>query len=175
MSGAADSITRLAVHGDPSGWVGLPPVLPAGDVTSAFPRDSTWSGIARLGRRRRELAYFWTDIPGDGGKLRVWIEGDRVVLLDLPRAGLQAAGPGSDARRLEDLFQEHPTALDTWRDTVPMPASELVFPAHGLAAFISPDTGAVWHLALFAPATLESYEDELRIDLRVRRVPLARR
>jgi hypothetical protein len=49
-----------------------------------------------------------------------------------------------------------------------MPESELVFPDHGLAAFISRETESIWHLPLFPPLTLEVYEDDLRIDMKTR-------
>ena len=54
-----------------------------------------------------------------------------------------------------------------------MPESELVFPAHGLGAFISRETDSIWHLALFPPLRLEAYLDDLRIDMKTRRRPLS--
>jgi hypothetical protein len=70
---------------------------------------------------------------------------------------------------LAGLLAEVPTSLDAWLGTLPMPESELVFPRHGLAAFVNRETQSIWHLALFPPQTLDEYVDNLRIDMRVRR------
>jgi hypothetical protein len=93
----------------------------------------------------------------------VWFEGERLILLDLACSGIRA-----QPRQLAELFGM-PAALDTWRGTLPMPDSELVFAEHGLAAFISRETESIWHLALFAPQPLQSYVDDLRIAMETRR------
>lgn len=147
---------------------GLPAGLLVAQVAKVFPRDSDWSGTALLGRRYREANYLWVDIPGPEGKLRVWFDGERVILLDLACSHLKVRPD-----QLAGLFNEMPASLDTWRGTLPMPESELVFTAHGLAAFISRETDSIWHLALFPPLTLEAYQDDLRIDMKTRRRPLS--
>lgn len=164
-SGLLSPVTR----GDLNGWQGLPGDLPLDELTAVFPRDSDWAGSAQLGRLHREASFVWVDVPGAVGKMRVWFDGDRrVLLIDLDADGLRVP-----VSRLGPLLGEAPVALDTWRGTLPLPMSELVFAAHGLAAFAHRDKGTLWHLALFAPTTLEGYLDGLRLDLRVRRQPLA--
>ena len=164
MSDVPDKLLRLISAGELRGWEGLSD-LSLADLTSAFPRDSDWSGTAHLGRRQRETHYLWSLVPGSDQKLRVWFEIDRVILIDL-------ACPGTIRTRPDDLaglLAEVPTALDTWLGTLPMPQSQLVFPRKGLAAFVNRETQSIWHLALLRPQTLDEYVDNLQIDMRVRR------
>jgi hypothetical protein len=167
VDGSAADLLRPITDGDLRGWQGLPPDLSLTQLTAAFPRDSDWSGTAQLGRSHREASYLWVDIPGADGKLRVWFVDERVIMLDRACAGL-----GVHAHQLVDLLAETPAALDTWQGTLSMSESELVFPAHGLAAFISRETDTIWHLALFAPLALETYQNDLRISLKRRRFQL---
>jgi hypothetical protein len=164
MGYVSAELLRLVCTGDLHGWQGLSD-LSLAEFTSAFPRDSDWSSTAQLGRRHREANYLWALVPGLDEKLRVWFEMDRVILLDLACSGTFRSRPD----HLAGLLIEVPTALDAWRGTLPMPESELVFPQHGLAAFVNRETQSIWHLALFLPQTLDEYVDNLRVDMRVRR------
>ena len=166
MPHVPDELLRLISAGDLRGWNGLPD-LSVADLTSAFPRDSDWSGTAHLGRCQKETHYLWAIVPGSDHKLRVWFEVDRVILLDLACSGTLRTRPDD----LAALLAEAPTALDTWLGTLPMPQSQLVFPRKGLAAFVNRETQSIWHLALLRPQTLEEYVDNLQIDMRVRRHP----
>lgn len=164
MSYVYAELLRLICAGDLRGWQGLS-ALSVPDLTSAFPRDSDWSGTAQLGRCQREANYLWAVVPGADQKLRVWFEMDSVILLDLTCSGTLRTRPD----HLAGLLAEVPIALDTWLGTLPMPESELVFPQHGLAAFVNRETQSIWHLALFRAQTLDEYVANLRIDMRVRR------
>jgi hypothetical protein len=168
MPRSVAAILRPVTDGDLRGWRGLPSDLTLAEVTADFPRDSDWAGSAQLGRCHREAGYLWVDMP-DHEKLRVWFDSERVVLLDLACSRLRVQ-PGLLAGLFEaGLFEESPASLDTWQGTLPMPQSELVFPAHGLAAFVNHETKAIWHMALFPPVTLDAYMDDLRIDMQTRR------
>lgn len=151
-------LLRAIRSGELAGWKGLAD-LSVAELTATFPRDSDWSGTAKLGRRRRETDYLWARMPDCERTIRVWFEGDRVLLVDFECSWTFKAGPAG----------EEPVLLDTWLGTLPMPKSERVFPRHGLAAFVNGETGKLWHLALFPPQTLESYVDHLRIDMQRRR------
>jgi hypothetical protein len=164
MTSVSAEPLRLVCAGDLRGWQGLSGCSLA-ELTGAFPRDSDWSGRDQLGRHHRETNYLWAIVPGTDERLRVWFESDRVILLDLALAGIRGTRPD----QLAGLLAEVPSALDTWLGTLPMAESELVFPRHGLAAFINRETQSIWHLALFPPQTLGDYVDNLRIDMRVRR------
>jgi hypothetical protein len=164
MSCVSAELLRLVCAGDLRGWQGLSD-LSLAELTSAFPRDSDWSSTAQLGRRHREANYLWVLVPGSDQKLRIWLEMDRVILLDLACSGTLRTLPD----HLAGLLAEVPTSLDAWLGTLPVPESELVFPRHGLAAFVNRETQSIWHLALFPPQTLDEYVDNLRIDMRVRR------
>jgi hypothetical protein len=170
LTTSAADLLRPITSGELRAWQGLPSDLSLADLKSAFTRDSDWSGSEQLGRRHREASYAWVDIPGLDGKLRVWCDGDRVILLDLPCSGLTIR-----SNELTELFAETPALLDTWQGTLPMAESELVFPKHGIAVFINRETDSIWQLALFPPATLETYEDDLRINMKTRRHQQLRR
>lgn len=164
MAGSAADILRPIIVGDLRGWRGLPADLSLAQLTKAFSRDSDWSGSAQLGRRHREAGYLWVDIPEPNAKLRVWFDGERIILLDLACSWIRVT-----PHQLTSLLAEPPAFLDTWQGTLPMPKSELVFPEHGLSAFINRATNSIWHLALFPPVTLETYKDDLRINMETRR------
>jgi hypothetical protein len=164
MAGSAADLLRPITDEDLRGWQGLPSDLAVAHLTSVFPRDSDWTGAAQLGRRHREASYLWVDIPGPDGKLRIWFVDDRVIMLDLACSGIKV-----HTSQLAGLFSEVPAALDTWQGTLAMPESELVFPAHGLAAFINRETDVIWHLALFTAVSLETYENDLRLSMKRRR------
>jgi hypothetical protein len=169
MTSSVIELLRPILMGDLRGWQGLPSHFSLADLTSEFPRNSDWFGEAQLGCLHHPTRFLWanspaTEAPDESGQLRVWFEQDDVRLIDLDSSGLP---PRAD--QLQHIFAEPTTALDTWQGTLPMPHSELVFAAHGLAAFINRDTNAIWHLALFTPAPLQIYLDTLRIDMRARR------
>src|SRR3954452_13209354 len=135
----AESLRRACV-GDLCGWHELPSDLSLAEYMTTCPRDSDWSGTAQLGRHHRETNYLWACVPGAEQKLRVWFEANHVILLDVA-----CAGPvGSRLDYLPERLGEPPTALDAWLGTVPMPESELVFPRHGVAAFVNRETQQIW-------------------------------
>lgn len=156
------TLRRLIFAGNLRGWKGLS-TLYLSDLTSTFPRDSDWTGTAQLGRSQTEAKYFWASVPGADEKLRVWFIKDSVILLDIACSRTFHTRPDD----LASLLPEVPISLDTWRGTLSMPQSELVFPQHGLVAHIHREKRSIWHLALFQPQTLKDYVDNLRIDLRL--------
>lgn len=160
MSASAAALQGPVRSGDVSGWTGLADLSVTG-LTRAFPRDSDWTGTVQLGRNHRQTDYLWACVPDTDRKLRVWFEAERVVLIDFDCTAAFEAG----------VVAEEPAELDTWLGTLPMPGSELVFPRHGLAAFVNRETHRLWHLALFRPQSLKSYVDNLRLDRKVRRRP----
>ena len=165
MVDVAADLLRLVRDGDLGGWQGLPSNLSLAELTSTFRRDSDWSGTAQLGRGHWKTNYLWALVPGSNQKLRAWFDTNPVVLVDFACAGTVDTRPDD----LAAIFAEEPTSLDAWLGTLPMPESELVFPRHGLAAFVNRETQSIWHLALFPPQTLREYVDNLRIDMRIRR------
>jgi hypothetical protein len=164
MTGPIGDLLCPITRGDLRGWQGLAPDLTLAGLTSAFPPDSDWSGSAQLGRHHRQASYRWIRVPGTGTTCRAWFVGERVILLDIANPSVTV-----HLDELTDIFGEPEASLDTWQGTLPMPAAELVFPSHGIAVFVNRDTETIWHLALFPPLTLESYEDDLRIGLQTRR------
>ncbi|HEY1294105.1 MAG TPA: hypothetical protein VGJ60_13595 [Chloroflexota bacterium] len=165
VSGGRRPSLSPILGGDLLGWRGLPADLPLDELTAVFPRNSDWSGSAQLGRQHRPATYVWLDLPADDRNLRVWLDDKYVIMLDLTYAGAR------HAHELPLLFDEQPVTLDTWQETVPLAASELVFVAHGLAAFIDRETDSIWHLAAYTPTTIAIYLDDLRLDFRTRRLP----
>jgi hypothetical protein len=164
MTKPIGDLLRPIIGGDLRSWQGLAPDLTFSELTSACPPDSDWSGSAQLGRHHRQASYQWIRFPGPDTECRAWFIGERVILLDIANPSITV-----HPNQLTDIFGEPEASLDTWQGTLPMPASELVFPSRGIAVFINRDTDAIWHLALFPPLTLKSYEDNRRIDLHTRR------
>jgi hypothetical protein len=164
MTGSVGDLLRPITCGDLRGWQGLPSDLTLSELTSALPPDSKWSGRAQLGKRHVQASYQWVRVPGSDTRFRAWFDAERVLLLDVASPPI-AVRPN----QLADVIGEEPASLDTWQGTLPMPASELVFPVHGIAVFVNRETEAVWHVALFPPLTLQSYTDDLRIDMQTHR------
>jgi hypothetical protein len=153
---SVEDLLEPIARGDLRGWQGLAHDLTIRELTSAYPPDSDWSGSAQLGRRHREASYRWIRFPSADAESRAWFVGEQVILLDLANPSV-----GAHYDQLTEMFGAPDASLDTWQDTLPMPASETVYARRGIAVFVNLDTGAIWHLALFAPVTLEVYQDDL--------------
>ena len=166
MTSVSATQLRQACAGNLHGWCGLRD-LSLTDAFLLFPRDSDWSGNAQLGRRHQAMTYVWCRVPGSDRSLRIWSATDRVALIDMA----WTVAVDSDADHLAGLLGEVPIALDTWQGPLPLAKAEHVFAQHGLAVWINPETRLIWHLALFAPQSLEDYLNNLRIDMQVSRHP----
>lgn len=143
------------------GWRGLPEACSPADLFG-IPTDEHW-GTRRLGKvsaRQRLL-----DVTGYHRPL-LSVREDVVVLFDGAYPELDG---GWDALRA-DLGD--PEAKLDYRDgTITIAASEWVYPARGIAVFVSSDASRVYHVAVFAPTTLDAYQERLRPNYAETRLP----
>lgn len=142
---------------DPSQWPGLPECKLDG-IAKVFtvPDDGGW-GSGYLGEENRSL--LWLTVSGGGfpDSIRVWLDGDKVVMLDTPVRSrpeeLQAlvARLGAPAAKLDAYFRN---AL--------LEESEWVYPDRGLTLFIEPETHVLLHLAAYPRTSLTEYRRQYR-------------
>jgi hypothetical protein len=142
---------------DLSHWNGLPSCTLADlDKVFTIPRDAG-RGSGHLGEEHRPLAWLSASGGGFPDSIRVWLDGDRVVMMDsktlAPRAALDAlvAKIGAPAARLDSYFNN---AL--------LEGSEWVYPDRGLTLFVEPETHALLRVAAYPRTTLEEYRKNLR-------------
>ena len=65
-----------------------------------------------------------------------------------------------------------PTArLDYQWGFVSVPAGEWVYAARGITLFLNTDRTLLTHVAVYAPTDLETYREELRLNLEKKRLP----
>jgi hypothetical protein len=158
-----DMAIQALAERDFSRWSGLPDDGSLIDLTSRFSKQGEWSGVGELGERDAE--YLWIDVAGYKNPLRVWYEGDRVLVIDVENPEIKNPG-----KLLVQLGQPE-AQLNTWQSLVPRHSGEWVYAKRGLALFLDPSTRLIFHLAVFPPTTLADYQKNLRINLRMVRLP----
>jgi hypothetical protein len=140
-------------------WQGLASGCTLPDLDALCPRDDDWVGRGMLGGR--QYRYVWLSAAGYKEPVRVWLDNDRLVLLETDLPNL------ANPRRLLSKLGEPNARLDAYRDTVPVPHGEWVYVERGLTLFVYPPGDVIYHLAAYPPCTLEEYRRELRPDLKV--------
>jgi hypothetical protein len=158
-----DPVSAFALR-DLRGWRGLAPGTSLADVGAVLAVDPDFDGAAPLGSRYERAD--WVAATGDGfpDGVRVWLRGDRVVLLDAQRMEL----PGQDALLAE--LGEPEARWDASLGPMPVAGSEWVYPARGLTLFLDPGGPRVDRVLGYAPTTLDAYAAALRPHTRT--VPL---
>jgi hypothetical protein len=139
-------------------WPGLAASCPLADVERvlAVP-DKPARGSGFLGEDRRTLAWLSASGGGFPDSIRVWLDGDQVVLLEAPvlekPKGFDAliGKLGSPAAKLDAIFSN-----------VKMAKSEWVYPDRGLTLFVNPDNQVVLRVAAYRRTTLDDYRKRLR-------------
>ncbi len=151
MTALADlAAVRLA------GWSGLPADL---DVAAfaAFGADPQQRFQGQVGDPARQAAWLACDSSVYEGGLRIWVDGDAVVLVEgddpVDAGGVPLGAPDLGTPEAE---------FDTVLDTLVLARGELVYASRGLAVRVNPDNGLLLGLRFFAPTSVDDYRARLR-------------
>lgn len=143
---------------DLSKWHGLPDCTVA-DVANVFavPQDG-WRGSGYVGEENRELS--WLSVSGGGflDSIRVWLDGDKVVMMEAP-----VCGRPEELKALVGKLGAPAAKLDSYFNNALLEKSEWVYPDRGLVLFVEPETHALLRVAVFAPRTLDEYRKRARL------------
>jgi hypothetical protein len=143
------------------GWRGLPAGCSPADLFG-IAADDEW-GTRRLGGQSAQQRLL--DVAGYHRPLLTVRDGV-VVLFD-------GAYPELDGgwEALHADLGDPVSRLDYQDGTIVVAAGEWVYPDRGIAVYLSSDASKVYHVAVFAPTTLETYQDRLRPAYGTKRVP----
>lgn len=145
-------------------WRGLAPETSLADVAAVFPVEDDWRGAGHLGEEGREMSWLSVEAEGYPQGLRVWLDQDRVVLIDAESPALSTGLPA-----LLRAIGEPEARWEAYLGTLLIPGSEWVYPGRGLTLHVNPENGILLRLLAYAPTTLEGYRRRLRLDLQRRR------
>ena len=163
MSSASDAIARLR-DGDLSSWTGLPAGTVPADLEPVIDAPDDAPAMTGLGLRKALVRF--GELTGSELDAEVWVSPETsevwLVVINDPQF---ARTPD---HVLEQLG-EPALRLDTMLGTVPLPASEWVYPDRGLAVFADEEDDRTWRIALFAPGPPDEYEERYRVRLGQRR------
>ena len=172
MSGAAAAcVVALKVFTWPhlEGWRGLAPRCSLTDLKQVLEVPDGRPGSGSIGADRRELSWLWSVGNGFPDSIRVWLDGDQVVLLET-----KVVGKPADFVALARKLGEPAAKLDSFFGLAAIPKGEWVYPDRGLTLFVNPEDHDPWRVAVYRPTTLEDYKKRLRpITGRPRRRPLS--
>lgn len=157
---------RKFAQRDFSNWLGLPNSICLEDVTHQFLLEDDWRGIGRLGLAQREATYVNITIKGFERQVQVWLNGNRIVLMDVEYPTLP-----SELAVLLNQIGEPEAKLDAYLGVFQLEQSEWVYPSLGLTLFVNPENYIILRLAVFVPSTLDDYLQHLRLNLQTRRFP----
>jgi hypothetical protein len=154
MAASCDNIREAIVARRFVGWRGLP----AGCTSEALfgvPLDDTWGALplgdahARARSRLLELAGYYRPLA--------YARDGHIIAFDAMSP--QLAG---SLQELEDSLGAPDTVLDWVFGNVPMPRSERVYASRGITLFMNLETQAVVYVTVYAPTTVELYQQQLR-------------
>jgi hypothetical protein len=165
MSGLAACVVALKAFAWPDldGWRGLPAGCGIGDLQAAWGfRDDGWRGSGYLGDDSRALEWVSATPAGFPDSVRVWLDGDHMVLLDAP-----ILGKPSDLEILATKLGVPAAKLDSYFN-VKIEEGEWVYPERGLTLFINPENRVPLRAVAYVPTTLDEYRRSLRPQMRPR-------
>jgi hypothetical protein len=139
-------------------WKGLSPDCSVAAVSEAWGYvDDGWRGSGWVGEEDepRDLAWFSAD-AGFPDSVRVWVDGQRVVMLET-----EVLGDASHLKALVAKLGRPAAKLDAYFQ-VKMEKSEWVYPDRGLTLFVNPRNHVLISAVGYAPTTLENYRRNLR-------------
>jgi len=142
-------------------WTGLPTNCSLVEVLAQFKRLNNGVGYGTLGTEPAQ--FLMVVVPNYPEPVRVWYRSEQVVLLDVAYPDFlkgKVAALGEPAARL-DYY---------WKRLL-IPGGLWVFPSKGLALYVNSANGALIHLTVFSPTTLEQYQQALMLSLRTERLP----
>jgi hypothetical protein len=140
---------------DLTAFEGLADGLTLDELAEVLPVDRDVAGRGLLGSSRRYARWAGAESQAFSGGIRVWHDGERVLVLE-GRDPVGAAAP--------DLG-EPDVALDWALGRLSLPGGELVYAGRGLALRLNPENGVLLAALAFAPTTADGYEERLRPDV----------
>jgi hypothetical protein len=149
-------------------WRGLAPETRLSDLAT-FCEGDTGSRIrARLGESHRSAEFVSVNFKEYEAGVRAWLAlgEDRVQLMDAEYPSLE-----TDLPSLLRVLGAPASKLDSYLGTFRLPESEWVFPSRGLTLYVNPETKTLLRLAVYPVTDLESYRRDLRLDLKLTRLP----
>lgn len=158
-----DSLRSFAAA-DVADWQGLPAGLALADVAEVLALSDV-TGRGALGEERRTAIWVAGSSPVYRGGLRVWHDGDAVVVLE-GRDPFDAEGKplvAPDAGEPEAV-------LDTVLGRLRLPGGERVYAGRGLALRVNPGNGVLLGVLGFVPTTADDYRARLRPELPPKRL-----
>ncbi len=156
-----DAFVRL----DFSDWHGLPECR-LGDLEAVLTVDRSWLGKGKLGSEQRAADYVMANAGGCEEQVRIWLKGDRVLMID---ADFSAEQPPVKTKL--PILGEPETRLDNYLGVIFIERSEWVYAGRGLTLFINPEDGTLLRLAIYPPTTADEYVRGLRLDYCPRPLP----
>lgn len=166
---SAEPALRKFIERSFHAWDGLAPGTSLADIAAVCDVDQGWRGSGVLGEERRPAEWVNAELDGYDEAVRVWLEGDTVLLMDVESPPIA----GEPAALLAQLGPPQAT-LDSYLGTFLLRGSEQVWPRRGLTLYVNPENGLLLRLAVYAPTTLAAYRRSLRLDLEMRRLPSRR-
>lgn len=153
----SDRIRALVLDGDLSGGHGLPAGCTRADAQQVLGAAGTPGSGALTGLTHAWLAY---DRPGTEAKVRVWLDDDRVILIDVRRP-VVAQRPDALRRALGEPAERIQARIDPTHE-------EWIYPDRGLTIAVGKGlddaADAPPHVSWFAaypPTTLDDYVKRL--------------
>ena len=143
-------------------WKGLPGDCTLDAVRNVFTvPPGGWRGSGYVGEEPRELS--WLSVTGGNfpRSVRVWLDGNHVVLLDA-----EILGKASDLNTLVKKLSAPAVKLDSYFGNAPMPNSEWVYPQIGLTLFVEPDNHNLLRVVVYPATTVEDYRKKFRMVFR---------
>ncbi|HXZ58037.1 MAG TPA: hypothetical protein VEG40_10670 [Gaiellaceae bacterium] len=159
MTGELGAQLRGFLAADFTSWSGFPERLTLDELEGVVLAAGV-GGRGSLGAERRETRWVAAESRVYERGLRVWTDGDEVVLIQgehpLDAAGAPAVAP--------ELGRPELTG-DTLLGDVTLPGGELVYAARGLTLHVNPGNGLLLGALGFAPTTPELYVARLRPEI----------
>jgi hypothetical protein len=163
------SAIRMFAARDFRNWHGLAPEISLPDLAAMCEGEADLRTSGWLGESHRGVEFVSVNFTEYEMSVRVWLEPgqDRILLMDTESPSLK-----TDVLSLLRILGAPASKLDSYLGTFRLVESEWVFPSRGLTLYLNPETETLLRLAVYATTDLENYCRNLRLDLKMRRLPL---
>lgn len=146
-------------------WSGLPADCDWQALTGPLPDNWDEVFARSLGSSFRRAHQLAADVPGYTNPHLFFVDGKAVLFEAM-------AGPILvEFKDLLDGLGEPAAKLDWDFGTLPLKASEYVYPARGITLFLNTEKDRALHVGLYAATTLEDYLANLRPSFLKKRLP----
>ncbi len=142
---------------DLSHWRGLPECTVAELEQILSTAHDSWRGGGYVGEDHRLLSWLSASGGDFPDSIRVWLDGDHVVMMDA-----EILGHPSDLRPLLTKLGAPAAKLDARSGGVLLKGSEWVYPDRGLTLFVEPYNHAPLRVAVYPRTTLQEYRKKFR-------------